>query len=162
MMMRRRTTRDRKQEMLASALPALASDGDGLAAAGRLTDIVEVPAGHALIEEDVPGTEIFVLAHGAVDLVRHGRVQATLIPNASFGEHNLFDLGAGGAVARNHSELIVIDRRAFKSLMKDAPGIALHVLESLARRLDSAEAALASANASCSRRLPSPAAGPEI
>jgi len=102
-----------------------------------IADELDLPDGATLTREGQTGREFLVLITGTAD-VRHGTQQlATLADGDFFGEIALvLDTPRSATVtATSPVRLLVIERRAFKSLLRDVPAIQTKVLEALASRL---------------------------
>jgi len=96
-----------------------------------------VPQGDAIVREGDPGEEFFVLCTGEVEVVRGRRVVAKLEEGAFFGEIALFadeprDATVNALVPSN---LVVLTRANFDTLLSDVPSLRDQVLRGMARRL---------------------------
>jgi CRP-like cAMP-binding protein len=88
------------------------------------------------VQED-EGRCMYVVRSGSVGIVASGTIMETVGPGGMFGELALID-GAprsATAIAREATELAVIDERAFLYLVERNPGFALDLLRRLAWRL---------------------------
>jgi CRP/FNR family transcriptional regulator, cyclic AMP receptor protein len=86
---------------------------------------------------DDEGAAMYVVRSGKVAIMASGAVLESIGPNGIFGEMALLD-GAprsATAVAREPTELAVIDERAFLYLVERSPGFALDLMRRLAKRL---------------------------
>ena len=93
--------------------------------------------GDVLFSAGEGGTEMFGVIDGAIEL-RHGdHVVTTIGPNGTFGEMALIDQSPRSltAVAREASEVAVINERVFLFLVHETPTFALQVMRSLADRV---------------------------
>ena len=98
----------------------------------------EAEAGETLTEEGRRGREFFVLVDGAVAVRRGGRKLAELGPGDWFGEIAILTHQPRTATvtATSPVRLLVISDSAFRRLVETRPRIALHVLRSVAERLE--------------------------
>jgi CRP-like cAMP-binding protein len=96
-------------------------------------------AGAKIFRQGDPGTELFLLLDGEVDISRDGRHLVTLQPEAMFGEMAMLDEPerSASAAARSDTELLVISRAAFFSLLQDNPPLAVKILWNMNLRLSS-------------------------
>jgi CRP/FNR family cyclic AMP-dependent transcriptional regulator len=87
--------------------------------------------------QDDPGKCMYVVRSGMVGIVAGGTVLENIGPNGTFGEMALID-GAprsATAVAREVTEVAVIDEKAFLYLVEKNPAFALDLLRRLTARL---------------------------
>jgi CRP-like cAMP-binding protein len=126
------------------AIPLFAEVDD--AYLGRIADVAtpfEVAAGHVLAERGQPGSGMFVVLEGSVEVDVPGSVPVELGPGEFFGELSL--LADTDRLARVRAVTpvrgIAIDRAGFFDLLHEEPRIALAMLPVLARRLVAVEAA---------------------
>jgi CRP/FNR family cyclic AMP-dependent transcriptional regulator len=84
-----------------------------------------------------PGTEMYVVKSGDVDIMVGDKVLATVGPGGIFGEMALVDGDPRSAdsVARGHCEVVPVDERAFTFLISETPHFALQVMRTLVERL---------------------------
>lgn len=131
--------RDRKIELIASVPLFAGCSKKELARIASLADEVDIPAGTALTHEGRTGHEFCVLISGSADVRRGKRKLATLGDGDFFGEIALIlDAPRSATVsATTPVRLLVVERRAFQSLMEQLPSIRAKVLEALAARLAS-------------------------
>jgi CRP-like cAMP-binding protein len=103
----------------------------------KIADEVDLPEGRALTREGARGREFFVLLEGTVDVRREMRLLASLGPGDFLGEIALVTDRARTATVTATSPVraLVIDHRAFRELLRNAPGIQGKVLEAVAARL---------------------------
>jgi CRP/FNR family cyclic AMP-dependent transcriptional regulator len=83
------------------------------------------------------GNAMYVVRSGKVAIMSAGAVLETVGPNGTFGELTLIDGSPRGAtaIAREPTEVVVIDERAFHYLIERNPGFALDLLRRLSGRL---------------------------
>ena len=87
--------------------------------------------------QDDPGECMYVVRTGRVGILAGGAVLENIGPNGTFGEMALID-GAprsATAVAREPTEVAVIDEKAFLYLVQKNPAFALDLLRRLTARL---------------------------
>jgi len=87
--------------------------------------------------QDDPGECMYVVRSGNVGILAGGAVLENIGPNGTFGEMALID-GAprsATAVAREPTEVAVIDEKAFLYLVQKDPAFALDLLRRLTARL---------------------------
>jgi len=87
-------------------------------------------SGTPLFLQGDPGTELYLLVQGEVDIESEQGVLATLEPGTAFGEMALLDEPARSATARasTHVEALVIPREAFFRLLRGNPPLAVKIL----------------------------------
>jgi len=100
------------------------------------------PRNSVILFEDDPGDALFVVAHGQVKVVLIGEdgrevILSVMGEGEFFGEMALIDDEPRSAhvIAMEDSGLLVIRREDFQDLLKQTPGIGLHLLRELSRRL---------------------------
>jgi CRP-like cAMP-binding protein len=119
------------------AVPLFAGLDDG--ALGDLavrTTTFEAPAGSVLVEVGQPGSGLFVIEEGEVEVDLPGRV-VTLGPGAFFGEVSLLTDGprTGRVRATTDIRCLALARNDFARLLADEPAIVVQMLPVLAARL---------------------------
>lgn len=95
------------------------------------------PAGTVIFEQGAPGTEMFGIIEGEVELhTPHGVVHKLGVDDI-FGEMSVVDSSprSATAVAVTDTKLAVIDRRMFLFLVHETPTFALQVMSTMAERL---------------------------
>jgi CRP-like cAMP-binding protein len=115
-----------------------------LKAVAKITDVIEVPAGTELARRGQPGNEFYLIVDGSARVEVSPRKRARLGPGAFFGEMSLLDGGERSAtvVAETPMRLLVIKRRDFATLLREAPELTESILATLSRRVRQAEQAL--------------------
>jgi len=95
--------------------------------------------GAVLFEQGQPGTDLYLVISGAIDIVKDGRRIVTLGPGSNFGEMAMLDEPSRSATAQAaaDSELMVIPRDAFFAMLKGNPMLAVKVLWNMLLRLSS-------------------------
>ena len=112
------------------------SKGD-LRRIAKLADEVDLRPGRVLAREGTRGHEFFVLLEGMVDVRSNTRLLPSLGPGDFFGEIALITDAPRTATVTTATPVhaLVITDRAFRELMRRAPGIQGKVLEAVASRL---------------------------
>lgn len=113
---------------------------DGLPADIALRHKAEVrllEAGEPLFFEHQAGTEMYAVLSGRIDVLTYGKVLEQVGAGGIVGEMALIDDGprSAAALAAERTELAVIPRALFLTLVKQEPAFALHVMRVLAARL---------------------------
>jgi CRP-like cAMP-binding protein len=112
-------------------------DDEAIEHLAAIATVVEVPKGSVLIERGMPGSGMFVIIEGEVEVeLRHRTV--VLGPGEFAGELSLLtDHSSRVARVRATGDLrcLAISREAFAELLNDHPAIALPMLSTLAHRL---------------------------
>jgi CRP-like cAMP-binding protein len=87
--------------------------------------------------QDDEGRSMYVVRSGKVAILAGGAVLETIGPDGTFGEMALIDGSprSATAIAREPTEVAVIDESAFLYLVERNPGFALDLLRRLAVRL---------------------------
>ncbi len=115
--------------------PATTDDG----ARGKY--LVEHAAGATIFEQNVTGSEMFIIEDGEVDIVRsyagREKVLSTLGPGDFFGEMAVLETQprSAGARARTACRLLPIDASTLDALLRQHPEIAVRMLRKLAGRV---------------------------
>ena len=104
-------------------------------------DMLEIPEGSQLFAEGDPGDTMYVLLGGSLGLTLHGQRIAQVSEGEIIGEMALIgtEVRSATAIAETACQLIPIDTHAFKLLIQHMPDFALHVMNVLATRLQSAD-----------------------
>lgn len=94
-------------------------------------------AGQRIFSAGDPGTVMYVVTEGAVDVVANDQVIETIEAGGILGELALVDqsLRSATAIAKTDCKLAAIDERRFTFLVQETPFFALHVMGVMARRL---------------------------
>ena len=130
--------KDAKLELIRSVPLFAQCTKKELSAVASVADIVDVPAGQALVREgDSLAREFMVIVDGAVDVRRRGRRVATLGSGDFFGEMALLAHGPRTATVTSTrpTELLVVTPEAFHELLERLPSLQSRVLKALAERL---------------------------
>jgi len=87
--------------------------------------------GHAVFHEKEHGEALYIIIKGSVEIMRQGgEVLATLCDGDFFGEVALFDyaLRTAGAIAKQDTVLLEVNRNDFNKLFVKEPSIAAKLL----------------------------------
>ena len=92
----------------------------------EIADVVDVPAGKALIHQGRFAYEFFVIEEGTAEVSRGGQQIAELGPGDFFGEMAVMGGGVRNAdvVAKTALSAVVITASDFKHLAQDTPTVA--------------------------------------
>ena len=103
----------------------------------RHTPLRVLEAGEPVFFEHQHGDEMYAVLSGRIDVLTYGRVLEQVGPGGMFGEMALIDDGprSAAALAAERSEVFVISRALFLTLIAEDPSFALHVMKVLAQRL---------------------------
>ena len=115
-----------------------------LRAIARISEVIEVPEDTTLARAGAPGEEFFLILDGSARVEVSPRKRSRLKPGEYFGEMSLLDGGPRSAsvIAETPLRLLVIKRRDFNTLLREAPELTQSLLATLSRRLRHAEASL--------------------
>ena len=115
-----------------------------LRAIARISEVIEVPEDTVLARTGAPGDEFFLILDGSARVEVSPRKRSRLKPGEYFGEMSLLDGGPRSAsvIAETPLRLLVIKRRDFNTLLREAPELTESLLATLSRRLRHAEASL--------------------
>jgi voltage-gated potassium channel len=122
------------------AIPLFAELSDHtLTRIGELSTEFDAQAGWVLVEVGQPGSGMFVLEEGTVEVQTPDGRHWEYGPGEFFGELALLtDHPRNARVqARSPVKVLAISRRDFSQLIKDEPEIAVAMLPKLAQRIDS-------------------------
>ncbi|MCB9668762.1 MAG: cyclic nucleotide-binding domain-containing protein [Alphaproteobacteria bacterium] len=95
------------------------------------------PEGTIIFEQGHPGTELYLLISGSVDIIKDGQRIVRLGPGSNFGEMAMLDepSRSASAMAAAETELMVIPRDAFFAMLKGNPMLAVKILWNMLLRL---------------------------
>ena len=115
-----------------------------LARIAAIARTVETPAGTVVTEIGKPGDSFAFIIDGRVSVQTPAGAAPALGPGDFFGEMSLLDGGPRSAtvVADTPLRLLVIHRRNFWKLLKEAPVLTERILVSLSQRVRRAEKAI--------------------
>jgi len=103
----------------------------------RMSDDLELEAGHVLCREGRSGREFFVIVQGEVEVTRKGKPVKRSGGDEFYGEIALLeDIPRTATVkAKTPVRLFVLSSRDFRRLVQSSPSVESKVMRSLARRL---------------------------
>jgi CRP/FNR family transcriptional regulator, cyclic AMP receptor protein len=112
---------------------------------GSLARETEYPPGTAVVREGEPGSELFIILEGEVDVRSRARKLATLPAGNYFGEIALVTGSPRTASVTTGTpvQALVINGRDFRKLLQDSPELQFKVLQELAKRLEERSARVA-------------------
>src|SRR5262245_19558528 len=115
-----------------------------LRAISRITDVLEMPAGHVLDQAGEPGDHFFFIVDGTARVDVPSQNPPRVGPGEFFGEMSLLDGGPRSAtvIAETPVRLLVIHRRDFRTLLKEASALTERILIALSHRVRRAEKAI--------------------
>jgi CRP-like cAMP-binding protein len=101
---------------------------------------IEFGGGETLFLEGEPGSEVYVLLSGEVEIRREGAVVAVLGPGELMGEMAVLGAGSRTAtgVARGKVKLLFVKDKAIRLLVQQVPEIAFAIFRVLVQRLSDA------------------------
>jgi CRP/FNR family transcriptional regulator, cyclic AMP receptor protein len=94
-------------------------------------------AGEKIFLQDDTGGRMFVVRSGRVQIITYGTVLENVGPGGVFGEMSLIDDSprSAAAIALEATDVAVLDRAAFLTLIRAHPEAALSVMSLLANRI---------------------------
>ena len=115
-----------------------------LRAISRIAAVLETPAGQVLARAGEPGDHFCFIIDGAARVEVPPQSHRRVGPGEFFGEMSLLDGGPRSAtvVADTPVRLLVVHRRDFWKLLKEAPGLTEQILVTLSQRVRRAEKAV--------------------
>lgn len=95
------------------------------------------PPGHIIFKRGDPGTVMYVVKSGEVELQVENKPFTTLGPGEIIGEMALIDHAPRSltAIAKTECHLVPIDQKRFSFLVQQTPFFALEVMKVMAERL---------------------------
>lgn len=112
-------------------------DDDGLEVVATLATEFHAPAGQVLAERGQPGSGLFIIEEGTVEVAMPDGVSVELGPGEFFGEVALLTDSPRNARVRARTDVrcLAISRHVFTLLLDAQPSIAATMLPIVARRL---------------------------
>jgi CRP-like cAMP-binding protein len=98
---------------------------------------VSFPAGSVVFNKGDPGTCMYVVHSGVVEMVIGDRVIEVCGPNEAIGFMSMIDGAARTSTARVKEavELSIIDQRKFRFMVDEVPNFAAYIMGAMARRI---------------------------
>jgi CRP/FNR family transcriptional regulator, cyclic AMP receptor protein len=98
---------------------------------------VTFPAGGIVFSKGDPGTCMYVIQSGVVEMVIGEKVVEVCGPNEAIGFMSMVDSAARSSTARVKEpvELSIIDPRKFQFMVDEVPNFALYIMGAMARRI---------------------------
>lgn len=113
------------------------SDVDEIAAVAQVAREHRFRRGERIYSEGDPGDALYVIISGGVDAFRRGEKVLSLDAKQAFGEVSLLDGSPRPTemIAREDTEVLVIDRRDFLDLLADRPELLKGIFRVVSRQL---------------------------
>jgi CRP-like cAMP-binding protein len=129
--------RDEKLDLLHRIPLFNTFDRAKIARLGTLAEEVDAAPGKVLMRQGENGGDLMVVVRGRVVIERDGNRINTMGPGDFFGEIALVAHGPRTATATTEepTTLLVVNHRAFHSLMEEFPELAVQILNTLAKRV---------------------------
>ena len=98
---------------------------------------VSFPAGTIVFNKGDPGTCMYVVQSGVVEMVIGDKVVEVCGANEVIGFMSMIDGAARSSTARvkEAAELSIIDQRKFRFMVDEVPNFAIYVMGAMARRI---------------------------
>lgn len=121
-----------------------------LAEIAQLMEQSEIAAGAKIVKEGDPGSCMYIIYRGEVNISKDGRQLATLKEKDFFGELSLLDTEARSATATATTDCILyyIDQEPFYDLIETRPEVIRGIIKILCSRLRAANQRIADITAS--------------
>jgi CRP/FNR family cyclic AMP-dependent transcriptional regulator len=112
----------------------------------RHTQPQSFKAGDVIFHEGDPGTVMYVISGGQVDILVGSQVVETAGPGSIVGEMALIDDSPRSAttIAKTDCELVAVDHKRFEFLVQQTPFFALEVMQVMSERLRRTDKLIAS------------------
>ena len=94
-------------------------------------------AGSEVFKRGDPGSTMFVVQSGVIEMVIGDKVIEVCGPNEAIGFMSMIDNAPRSSTARvkEDCELSVIDQRKFRFMVDEVPNFALYIMGAMARRI---------------------------
>jgi CRP/FNR family transcriptional regulator, cyclic AMP receptor protein len=105
--------------------------------AQRVGASVTFAAGSIVFNKDEPGSCMYVVQSGMIEMVIGDKVIEVCGPNEAIGFMSMIDGAARSSTARvkEPCELSLIDQRKFRFMVDEVPNFALYIMGAMARRI---------------------------
>jgi CRP-like cAMP-binding protein len=105
---------------------------------------VAFPVGSVVFEKGDPGTCMYVVQSGVIEMTIGDKVVEVCGPNEAIGFMSMIDGAPRSSTARVREavELSIIDRRKFRFMVDEVPNFAVYVMGAMARRIRGMGAAM--------------------
>jgi signal transduction histidine kinase len=113
-----------------------------------MAELVELQAGHVLMEEGDPGDSLYIVTEGQFEISKRTGERDVVIASSGagdvIGEISLLEGSPRTATVRavNHARLVKISRETFAHLLERSPSASLSMLRTVTARLRNTEAML--------------------
>jgi CRP/FNR family cyclic AMP-dependent transcriptional regulator len=96
-------------------------------------------AGQTVFRENDPGDFMYAVLEGSVDIIRHGSLLNTILPDGVFGELALIDQQprSASAIAKTDCVVAVVSEHRFTLMVSHNPHFALEMMRLLTERVRS-------------------------
>jgi CRP-like cAMP-binding protein len=105
--------------------------------AQRVGASVTYSAGSVVFNKDDPGSCMYIVQSGVIEMVIGDKVVEICGPNEAIGFMSMIDGAARSSTARvkEACELSLIDQRKFRFMVDEVPNFALYIMGAMARRI---------------------------
>src|ERR1700761_1245247 len=98
---------------------------------------ITFPAGTVVFNKGDPGSTMYVVQSGVIEMVIGDKVIEVCGPNEAIGFMSMIENAPRSSTARvkDACELSVIDQRKFRFMVDEVPNFALYIMGAMARRI---------------------------
>jgi len=98
---------------------------------------ISFPAGSVVFNKGDPGSCMYVVQSGVIEMVIGDKTVEICGPNEAIGFMSMIDSAPRSSTARvkEACELSVIDQRKFRFMVDEVPNFALYIMGAMARRI---------------------------
>jgi CRP/FNR family cyclic AMP-dependent transcriptional regulator len=106
--------------------------------------VIDIQAGTTVFQLGEPGSTMYVILSGRIDMVNGDKVIESLEAQEAFGMMSLIDTlpRTATALVREDAQLAVIDRKKYQFMLHELPSFAIFLIQTLANRVRSTARAL--------------------